>query len=180
MLDAAIKSQLKAYLEKLQSPIELVASLDAGDKSKDVSRLLDDIATLSNKVSVRENGDSHYRPSFSVGPQGKAARIHFAGIPMGHEFTSLVLALLHSGGHPPKVDAKSIVQIKAIDGNFHSEGVVTISCHDSPDVVQAVNLMAALNPNISATMSDGVLFHSEVEQRQIMAVPTVYLNGEHF
>src|SRR5690606_18982317 len=180
MLDAAIKSQLKAYLEKLQSPIELVASLDAGDKSREVSSLLDDIATLSNKVRVRENGESHYRPSFSVGPQGQAARIQFAGIPMGHEFTSLVLALLHSGGHPPKVDAKIIEQIKAIDGKFHFEVFVSLSCHNCPDVVQAVNLMAALNPNISATMIDGALFQSEVDKRQIMAVPTVYLNGEHF
>lgn len=180
MLDAAIKSQLKAYLEKLQNPIELVASLDAGDKSKEVSSLLDDIATLSNKVSVRENGESEFRPSFSVGPQGQAARIQFAGIPMGHEFTSLVLALLHSGGHPPKVDAKTIEQIKAIEGKFHFEVFVSLSCHNCPDVVQAVNLMAALNPNISATMIDGALFQSEVDKRQIMAVPTVYLNGEHF
>lgn len=180
MLDAAIKSQLKAYLEKLQSPIELVASLDTGDKSQEVSSLLDDIATLSDKVSVRENGESQFRPSFSVGPQGQAARIQFAGIPMGHEFTSLVLALLHSGGHPPKVDAKTIEQIKAIDGKFHFEVFVSLSCHNCPDVVQAVNLMAALNPNISATMIDGALFQSEVDKRQIMAVPTVYVNGEHF
>lgn len=179
MLDSTIKGQLKAYLEKLQRPIELVASTDASAKSQELLSLLDDIATLSDKVSVRNDGDAAYKPSFSIGAQGETGRIHFAGIPMGHEFTSLVLALLHSGGHPPKTDAKVIEQIKAIDGQFHFEVFVSLSCHNCPDVVQAVNLMAALNPNITATMIDGALFQSEVDKRQIMAVPTVFVNGEH-
>ncbi len=180
MLDAAIKGQLKAYLEKLQRPIQLVASLDASAKSQELNNLLQEISTLSDKVSVSDQGDAHYRPSFAVAAQGEAARIHFAGIPMGHEFTSLVLALLQTGGHPPKVDAKTIEQIKAIDGKFHFEVFVSLSCHNCPDVVQAVNLLAALNPNFSATMIDGALFQSEVEKRKVMAVPSVYLNGEHF
>jgi alkyl hydroperoxide reductase subunit F len=186
MLDLAIKSQLKAYLEKLQRPIELVASLDTSAKSQELLGLLDDIATLSDKVSVRNDGDAHYKPSFSIGALDKIdahnsdARIHFAGIPMGHEFTSLVLALLHSGGHPPKVEAKTIEQIKAIDSQLHFEVFVSLSCHNCPDVVQAVNLMAALNPGITATMIDGALFQTEVDKRQIMAVPTVFVNGEHF
>ena len=180
MLDAAIKGQLKAYLEKLQRPIQLVASLDASAKSQELNNLLQEISTLSDKVSVSDQGNAHYRPSFAVAAQGEAARIHFAGIPMGHEFTSLVLALLQTGGHPPKVDAKTIEQIKAIDGKFHFEVFVSLSCHNCPDVVQAVNLLAALNPNFSATMIDGALFQSEVEKRKVMAVPSVYLNGEHF
>ncbi|ARU25950.1 alkyl hydroperoxide reductase subunit F [Cellvibrio sp. PSBB006] len=180
MLDSTIKGQLKAYLEKLQRPIELVATTDTSAKSQELLTLLDDIATLSDKVSVRKDGDAAYKPSFSVGAQGETGRIHFAGIPMGHEFTSLVLALLHSGGHPPKTDAKVIEQIKAIDGQFHFEVFVSLSCHNCPDVVQAVNLMAALNPNITATMIDGALFQSEVDKRQVMAVPTVFVNGEHF
>ena len=180
MLDSTIKGQLKAYLEKLQRPIELVATTDAGAKSQELLSLLDDIATLSDNVSVRKDGDAAYKPSFSVGAQGETGRIHFAGIPMGHEFTSLVLALLHSGGHPPKTDAKVIEQIKAIDGQFHFEVFVSLSCHNCPDVVQAVNLMAALNPNITATMIDGALFQNDVDKRQVMAVPTVFVNGEHF
>lgn len=180
MLDAAIKGQLKAYLEKLQRPIQLVASLDDSAKSQEMYSLLQEISTLSDKVSVSDQGDSSYRPSFAVAVQHEAARIRFAGIPMGHEFTSLVLALLHTGGHPPKVDAKTIEQIKAIDGKFHFEVFVSLSCHNCPDVVQAVNLLAAVNPNFSATMIDGALFQNEVEQRQVMAVPSVYLNGEHF
>lgn len=180
MLDAAIKGQLKAYLEKLQRPIQLVASLDESSKSEELNNLLLDIATLSGKVSVSNLGNAAYRPSFSIAALGEAPRIEFAGIPMGHEFTSLVLALLQTGGHPPKVDAKTIEQIKAIDGKFHFEVFVSLSCHNCPDVVQAVNLLAAINPNFSATMIDGALFQNEVEQRKVMAVPSVYLNGEHF
>lgn len=180
MLDAAIKGQLKAYLEKLQRPIQLVASLDGSAKAQELKNLLQEISTLSDKVSVSEQGNSNYRPSFSVAAQGEPPRIEFAGIPMGHEFTSLVLALLHTGGHPAKVDAKTIEQIKAIDGRFHFEVFVSLSCHNCPDVVQAVNLLAALNPGFSATMIDGALFQSEVDKRQVMAVPGIYLNGKHF
>ncbi len=180
MLDAAIKGQLKAYLEKLQRPIQLVASLDAGAKSLELITLLQEITSLSDKVSLVDHGTAMYRPSFAVAAQDENPRIHFAGIPMGHEFTSLVLALLQTGGYPPKVDAKTIAQIKALDSKLHFEVFVSLSCHNCPDVVQAVNLMAALNPNISATMIDGALFQSEVDKRNVMAVPSVYLNGEHF
>lgn len=180
MLDAAIKGQLKAYLEKLQRPIQLVASLDDSAKSLELITLLQEITSLSDKVSLIDHGTAKLRPSFAVAARDESPRIHFAGIPMGHEFTSLVLALLHSGGHPPKVDAKIIEQIKAIDGKFHFEVFVSLSCHNCPDVVQAVNLMAALNPNITATMIDGALFQQEVDARKIMAVPTVFVNGEHF
>ena len=180
MLDTAIKNQLKAYLEKLQRPIELVASLDDSGKSQELKNLLDEIASLSPQVSVRFNGTSAYRPSFAVALVGETPRIEFAGIPLGHEFTSLVLALLHTGGHPPKVDDATLAQMKAIDSNVHFEVFVSLSCHNCPDVVQAVNTMAAQNPHISATMIDGALFQHEVENRQIMAVPSVYVNGQHF
>ncbi|ACE84838.1 alkyl hydroperoxide reductase subunit F [Cellvibrio japonicus] len=180
MLDAAIKGQLKAYLEKLQRPIELVASLDDTAKSRELKSLLDEITALSDNVSARLDGNSVYRPSFGVARPGETPRIEFAGIPLGHEFTSLVLALLHTGGHPARIDAATLEQIKAIDGQFHFDIFVSLSCHNCPDVVQAVNTMAAQNPNISATMIDGALFQGEVEKRQIMAVPSVYLNGQHF
>jgi len=180
MLDANIKGQLNAYLEKLQAPIELIATLDSSAKSAELSSLLEDIASLSPKVSLRTDGNARFAPSFSVGKHDQPARIEFAGIPMGHEFTSLVLALLHSGDHPPKQEPSTLEQIKAIEGEFYFEVFVSLSCHNCPDVVQAVNLMAALNPNISATMIDGALFQTEVDTRQIMAVPSVYLNGEHF
>jgi len=180
MLDATIKTQLKAYLEKLQRPIELVASLDDSPKAAELRRLLADIAELSTQVTLRDDGRHALRPSFGVAQPGEAPRIHFAGIPMGHEFTSLILALLQTGGHPPKVDAALIEQIKALPGSFEFETFISLSCHNCPDVVQALNLMAVLNPGVSSTMIDGALFQDEVNQRQIMAVPTVFLNGAEF
>ncbi len=188
MLDTAIKTQLSAYLEKLQAPIELVASLDGSDAAGQMRELLSDIAALSPLVSVRvdENtdGTDNRKPSFAIGRPGEAARIRFAGIPMGHEFTSLVLALLQTGGHPPKVDAAVIEQIKGLGGNgaskYRFETYISLSCHNCPDVIQALNLMAVLNPGIESVMIDGALFQDEVSARKIMAVPTVMLNGEPF
>ena len=180
MLDATIKGQLKAFLERLQQPVELVASLDDSAKAQEMKSLLDDIGQLSNKVSIRLDGQDARRPSFSVGRPGEVARIRFAGIPMGHEFTSLVLALLQTGGHPPKVEASVIEQIRALSGTFRFETFISLSCHNCPDVIQALNLMAVLNPGVSSVMIDGALYQKEVDERQIMAVPTVFLNGEPF
>ena len=180
MLEANIKAQLGAYLEKLQRPIELVASLDDSSSAQEMRGLLEDIASLSDKISVRFDGSDARKPSFSVAVAGEAPRIRFAGLPMGHEFTSMVLALLQTGGHPPKVDAALIEQIKAIPGQFKFETYVSLECHNCPDVIQALNLMAVLNPGFSNVMIDGALYQKEVEERQIMAVPMVFLNGEHF
>ena len=180
MLDTNIKGQLSAYLEKLQRPIELVASFDDSAKAREMRDLLVEIASLSKMVSLRENGNAARRPSFAIGLPGEAPRIHFAGIPMGHEFTSLVLALLQTGGHPPKVEQSVIDQIKALPGSFDFETYISLSCHNCPDVVQALNLMAVLNPGVTSTMIDGAMFQDEVNARQIMAVPTTYLNGAEF
>ncbi|HET7775240.1 MAG TPA: alkyl hydroperoxide reductase subunit F, partial [Azospira sp.] len=180
MLDTNIKTQLKAYLEKLVQPIELVASLDDSTTAQEMRSLLLDIAELSDKVSLREDGSASRRPSFGIAQAGQNPRIHFAGIPMGHEFTSLVLALLQSGGHPPKIEADVIEQIKGLEGKFSFETFISLSCHNCPDVVQALNTMAVLNPNVEAVMIDGGVFQQEVEERQIMGVPAIYLNGEAF
>ncbi|MDE1544931.1 alkyl hydroperoxide reductase subunit F [Dechloromonas agitata] len=180
MLDAAIKGQLKAYLERLQRPIELVAALDDSAKGQEMRSLLNDILECSDKVSLRETSSFARVPSFAVGLPGETPRIHFAGLPMGHEFTSLVLALLQTGGHPPKVEPAIIDQIKALPGDFKFETYISLSCHNCPDVVQALNLMAVLNPNVTSTMIDGALFQDEVNARQIMAVPTTYLNDAEF
>ncbi len=180
MLDAGIQAQLKAYLEKLQRPIELIASLDDSAKAAEIRALLHDIAALSDQVSVNENGTASLRPSFGVARVGEAARVQFAGVPMGHEFSSLVLALLQVGGHPPKIEAEMIEQIQSLSEPMHFETFISLSCHNCPEVVQALNLMAVLNPNISHTMIDGADFQDEVKARNIMAVPTALLNGEEF
>ncbi|WP_277183745.1 alkyl hydroperoxide reductase subunit F [Caballeronia sp. BR00000012568055] len=181
MLDANLKNQLKAYLEKVSRPIELVAFLDGSDKSKELKGLLDEIASLSTHISVVEKDDAGARrPSFTIGEKGKDAGIHFAGIPMGHEFTSLVLALLQTGGHPIKLDDATIEQIKNLDGDFHFETYFSLSCQNCPEVVQALNVMAIINPRIKHVAIDGALFQQEVESRQVMAVPMMFLNGESY
>ncbi|WP_118181219.1 alkyl hydroperoxide reductase subunit F [Paraburkholderia phosphatilytica] len=181
MLDANLKTQLKTYLEKVSRPIELVASVDDSAKSQELLALLNDIATLSARVTVIERrGDDERKPSFSIGQPGQAAGIRFAGIPMGHEFTSLVLALLQVGGHPIKLDDAVIQQIRELDGDFEFETYFSLSCQNCPEVVQALNVMALINPRIRHVAIDGALFQNEVETRQIMAVPTFFLNGEVF
>ena len=182
MLDAGLKAQLKGYLENLRTPIELVASVDDGAKSRELTELLADIAEASDKVSVRTDGDDARVPSFRIQRPGSDTAVTFAGLPMGHEFTSLVLALLQVGGHPPRVEADLIEQVKAleIDGELSFETYFSLSCQNCPDVVQALNLMSVLNPKIKHVAIDGALFKDEVEKRQVMAVPTILLNGEAF
>ena len=180
MLDDTIRAQLKAYLERLQRPIELIASLDDRPASGEMRELLGEIAALNDKVSVRFDGTDPRRPSFQITPAGRDMGVRFAAIPMGHEFTSLVLALLQAGGHPPKVDAEVIAQIERLDGDFAFETYMSLTCHNCPDVVQALNLMAVLNPRVRHVAIDGGLFEGEVEARQIMAVPSIFLNGKPF
>lgn len=180
MLDANLKAQLKAYLEKVTLPFEIVASLDDGAKSQELLGLLQDIVGLTDKITLKTDGSDARRPSFALNRPGEDTGVAFAGIPMGHEFTSLVLALLQVGGHPSKLDSDTIAQIKSIEGKFEFETYFSLSCQNCPDVVQALNLMAVLNPNIRNVSIDGALFQEEVERRQIMAVPSIYLNGEVF
>jgi len=180
MLDTNLKTQLKAYLEKVTQPFEIVASLDDGEKSQELLSLLQDIVSLSDKITLKTDGDDARKPSFSLNRIGGNISLRFAGIPMGHEFTSLVLALLQVGGHPSKTAPEVIEQIKALDGDYSFETYFSLSCQNCPDVVQALNLMAVLNPNIKHVAIDGALFQDEVEARQIMSVPSIYLNGELF
>ncbi|MBU4435311.1 MAG: alkyl hydroperoxide reductase subunit F, partial [Alphaproteobacteria bacterium] len=180
MLDEGLKTQLNAYLQNLRQPVELVASLGDGAGSKDMLALLQDVAAASDKVTLTLAGDDARKPSFAITRAAGDADVRFAGLPLGHEFTSLVLALLHVGGHPPKIDAEVIERVKALDGDYHFETYFSQSCQNCPDVVQALNTMSALNPRISHVAIDGALFQQEVEARQVMAVPTVLLNGQPF
>jgi alkyl hydroperoxide reductase subunit F len=181
MLDANLKAQLGAYLQRIENPVEIVASLDDTEASAKLRDLIKDIAEASPLIQVVETrGGPHRTPSFSVNRPGEAGGLRFAGLPMGHEFTSLVLALLQVGGYPPKVDEAVLKQIRELEGAFEFEIYISLTCHNCPDVVQALNLMAVQNPRIRTTMIDGALFQDEVNQRQVMAVPTVFLNGTHF
>ncbi|MCK9801345.1 alkyl hydroperoxide reductase subunit F [Pseudomonas sp. MAFF 302030] len=180
MLDANLKAQLKSYLERVTQPIEIVASLDDGAKSQEMLELLKEISSLSSLITLHDQGTDARKPSFSLNRPGSDISLRFAGIPMGHEFTSLVLALLQVGGHPSKASAEVIEQIRSLKGEFNFETYFSLSCQNCPDVVQALNLMAVLNPNIRHVAIDGALFQAEVDERKVMAVPSVYLNGVNF
>ncbi len=180
MLDANLKQQLSAYMANITMPVELVLSLDDGAKSGELDALATDIASLSDKVSVVRADDDKRRPSMMIRRAGTDIGVRFAGIPMGHEFTSLVLALLQVGGHPSKAAQDLIAQVKDLDGDFAFETYFSLSCQNCPDVVQALNLMSVLNPKISHVAIDGALFQQEVTDRKVMAVPMVFLNGEVF
>ena len=182
MLDAKLKTQLKAYLERVTQPIEIVASLDDGAKSVEMRNLLQEIAALSDKITLVERPGTDAREAFvrAERDRGPTSAMRFAAIPLGHEFTSLVLALLQVGGHPLKLDADVIEQVRNLEGEFNFETYVSLTCQNCPDVVQALNAMSVINPKIRMVTIDGALFQDEVEKRQIMAVPTIYLNGEVF
>ncbi|MCR6645118.1 MAG: alkyl hydroperoxide reductase subunit F [Terricaulis sp.] len=180
MLEASLKEQLKAYLENVRQPVELIASLDESAKANELRELLEEIAALSDKVSYARADDDARKPSFLIRRAGTDVSVRFAGIPLGHEFTSLVLAILQVGGHPSKAAQDVLEQAAALEGDFLFETYFSLSCQNCPDVVQALNLMSVINPRIRHVAIDGALFQGEVEARKIMAVPTVYLNGKEF
>jgi alkyl hydroperoxide reductase subunit F len=181
MLDDTLKAQLAAYLERVTQPFEITASLNDSENSGDTLSLLQTIQSLrADKITLKTDGQDARKPSFMLKRTGSDTSLRFAGLPLGHEFTSLVLALLWTGGHPPKVEPEVIDSIKALDGDFHFEVFMSLSCHNCPDVVQALSLMAIVNPKVKTTVIEGGAFQEEVERRQIMAVPIVFLNGEVF
>lgn len=178
-LDAEIKSQLSQYLQLLENDIVLKVSVGSDKVSEETLALVEELASMSPKITV-EKTELKRTPSFSINRVGEDTGVTFAGVPLGHEFTSLVLALLQVSGRPPKIDEKIIDQIKDIREEYHFETYVSLSCHNCPDVVQALNIMSVLNPNITHTMIDGAAYKDEVESKDILAVPTVFLNGEPF
>ncbi|MFS0691154.1 alkyl hydroperoxide reductase subunit F [Sporosarcina sp. 179-K 8C2 HS] len=179
ILDADIKQQLAQYLELMEGDVLLKVNVGEDKVSREMAALVDELATMSSRIKV-EHAELERTPSFSVNRIGEDTGVVFAGIPLGHEFTSLVLALLQVSGRAPKVDEKVIEQVKNIKDELHFESYISLSCQNCPEVVQALNLMSVLNPNITHTMIDGAAFKEEVESKNILAVPTVYLNGEPF
>ena len=183
MLDANLAAQLKTHLEKVTHPVELIAALDDGAKSTELWNLLEQIASLSPSLRARrleEVPPGTRLPSFTIERTGTDTSVRFAGIPLGHEFTSLVLALLQVGGHPSTADPAVLQQVRDLPGDYHFETFFSLTCQNCPDVVQALNLMSVINPRIRHESIDGALFQDEVEARKVMAVPSVFLNGEPF
>jgi alkyl hydroperoxide reductase subunit F len=181
MLDDSIKAQLATYFERITQPVALIASLDDSEGAQQIRELMAEIAAVApDKISARFDGTFARRPSFQITRAGHDMGVHFAAVPMGHEFTSLLLALLWAGGHPPKVAPEVLDQIRQLEGDFAFDTWMSLTCHNCPDVVQAMHLMAVMNPRVQAVAIDGGLFQAEVESRQIMAVPSVFLNGQPF
>lgn len=181
MLDANIQNQLRTYFTKLQRPVVLKSNLNDSKASTDMDAFLSEVAQLSDKVTyVKENNPNERAPSFQITAEGADMGVRFAGTPLGHEFTSFVLAVLQAGGHPPKITEDQLEQIRAISEPLHFEVFFSLTCHNCPDVVQALNLMAVLNPNVRVTSIDGAHFREEVDRRNVMAVPAVFLNGNEF
>ncbi|MGG0811126.1 alkyl hydroperoxide reductase subunit F [Paenibacillus alvei] len=178
-LDQDIKAQLEQYLQLLEGDIVLKVSAGSDDASSEMLSLVEELANMSSRIAVEKTQLSR-TPSFSVNRVGEETGVTFAGTPLGHEFTSLVLALLQVSGRAPKVEQNVIDQIKSIRGEYKFETYISLSCHNCPDVVQALNLMSILNPGITHTMIDGAVFKEEVESKDVMSVPSVYLNGEFF
>lgn len=179
ILDAEIKAQLSQYLELMENNVLIKINAGSDDISKDMVALVNELAGMSDKITV-EKAVLERTPSFSINHPNEETGITFAGIPLGHEFTSLVLALLQTSGRPPKVHEKIINQIKNLKEKYNFETYISLSCHNCPEVVQNLNLMSILNPNITHTMIDGAAFKNEIESKNILAVPSVYLNGEFF
>ncbi|MFN8097840.1 MAG: alkyl hydroperoxide reductase subunit F [Dermatophilaceae bacterium] len=181
MLDPALVGQLSDYLRMVTTPVTLVSSLDESAESVELGELLDQIAGLSDLLTHQRTGTDTRRPSFRIERTGTEVAVAFAGIPLGHEFTSLVLALLQVGGHPPRVDPEVAEAVRALPGPLNFETFMSLTCQNCPDVVQALNTMAILNPaSVSHIAIEGGVFQDEVAARGIQAVPAVYLNGAVF
>lgn len=179
LLDANIKAQLNQLLALLEGDLTIQLSVGEDKTSTDMRELVTELATMSSRITVEETTLAR-TPSFSINKVGSESGVVFAGLPLGHEFNSLVLALLQVSGRAPKVDEATAKRIQAITKPIHFETYVSLTCHNCPDVVQALNIMSVLNPNISHTMVEGGAYQEEVKEKDILAVPAVYADGEFF
>ncbi|MGX7162943.1 alkyl hydroperoxide reductase subunit F [Enterococcus massiliensis] len=179
MLDNETKTQLAQYLALLESDIVFSADLGRDADSQKVAEFLEEVAAMTPRIMIEKTHLSR-TPSFEVNKSGEKSGIAFAGLPLGHEFTSFILALLQVSGRPPKIDEEVAKRIREIKKELHFVTYVSLTCHNCPDVVQALNIMAVLNPQITHTMVEGSMYQAEVDEQKIMAVPTVYLNEKEF
>ena len=176
MLENNLKQQLAQYLDMLKTEVTIGLSVSQDENSNKVREFVEEVAELSDKIKVEEK-ELTYTPSFEIKGDFDHGRIVFAGVPLGHEFASFALAMLQAGGIEPKVDEATKNRIESIESSDF-ETIVSLSCHNCPDVVQALNIMAILNPNINHTMIEGSMYQDIVESRDVLAVPAIFKNGE--
>ncbi len=162
--------------------VTLVLNTGEHAKREELKEFLTQVVSVSDQLTLVEQQSEQLRSPISFGLQvdGEFNGIFFSGIPGGHEFSSLVLAILHSSGTELKLDESIQSLITGVTKPLKFEVFVSLSCHNCPDVVQSLNQFALLNPNISTEMIDGGLYPELIEQRNIQGVPSVYLNGEIF
>ncbi len=178
MLDQNLKNQLAQYFKLLKTEVTIGLFADQDENSKKVRAFLEEVAGLSDQIKLEEK-ELTYKPSFEIKGAFEHGRIVFAGLPLGHEFASFALAMLQAGGVEPKVDASTKSRIKALTASDF-ETIVSLSCHNCPEVVQAFNIMAILNPAINHTMIDGGMFQEVAEGRDVLAVPAIFKDGVFF
>lgn len=183
MLTQDILNALKGYMKDLKNDITFVVQTGEHKKRAELLEMLNQLATTSSKITVAEldrSTDLRSPVSFLVQANGIDTGIMFSGVPGGHEFNSLILAVLQSGGSELKLDKSIQNMVKKVTGKLKFQVYVSLSCHACPDVVQAMNQFALLNPNIETEMIDGGVYPELIEQNNIQGVPTVYMNGEVF
>lgn len=178
-LNSELRQQFSSYMDLLKEDIVLSASLDESDSSNKVKLFLDDVASISDRVTISEVSLDR-TPSFRIDTKSKVGNVFFAAVPLGHEFASFVLAMLQSSGVVPKISSDTIKRIQNIDQIYNFETYISLSCHICPDVVQALNIIAVLSDKITHTTIDGGLYKNEIEELGIMAVPTVMCDGVEF
>lgn len=176
MLENNLKQQLAQYLDMLKTEVTIGLSVSQDENSNKVREFVNEVAELSDKIKVEEK-ELTYTPSFEIKGDFDHGRIVFAGVPLGHEFASFALAMLQAGGIEPKVDETTKKRIESIEASDF-ETIVSLSCHNCPDVVQALNIMAILNPNVNHTMIEGSMFQDVAESRDVLAVPAIFKEGE--
>lgn len=183
MIGNDVKKQIRDYLRHLRYNIIIESFLQADVRSRELGVLLSEISKLSGKAEYHENKSGSHavrRPSFVIRRVDSEVSVGFAGLPLDHEFDTLVLALLQVGGHPPRLTEHEIEQIKSISEDCHFESYFSPACHNCPEVVQSLNMMSIINPKITHTAIDGSLFSCEVGERDIRSVPQIFLNKEFF
>ncbi len=178
MLDVQSLDQLKEVFASLNSKYDLSIEVSSNhDSRNELVELLTDVASCSDHISVEvKEGTSLF---FEIYKDGEPSGISFRAVPNGHEFTSLLLAILNLDGKGKNLPDEMIkAKVRALNGKIELKTYVSLTCTNCPDVVQALNSMVAINPSISHTMIDGGINREEVESLNIQAVPSVYINGE--
>jgi alkyl hydroperoxide reductase subunit F len=181
MLSKDILNAVKTYTKNMTNKVSLVLQTGEHEKRQELKEFLTQLCSVSENLIFIERDDHLRSPiTFYLEIEGKNNGIHFSGIPSGHEFNSLILALLQSSGTALKLDSTLTKMVQKITEKLHFEVFISLNCHNCPDVVQSLNQFAILNENISSEMIDGGLFKTLIDERNIQGVPSVYLNGKLF